>query len=106
MAVSGCTAGGAKRTYPNAAAQKRSFEEKIMAWRKIIVCSALLIGAAAIPMPADAKTVIVEVGPPALRVETVPPARTGYYWAPGYWGWNRGKHVWVGGHWIRERRGY
>ena len=41
-----------------------------------------------------------------VRVEEVPPPRAGYVWAPGFWEWRGGRHVWVGGHWIGERRGY
>ena len=77
-----------------------------MSLRKFILCSAFVLGAAAIPMASDAKVVVVEVAPPAVRVETVPAARKGHYWAPGYWGWRGGKHVWVAGHFVRERPGH
>jgi hypothetical protein len=47
----------------------------------------------------------IQVAPPPVRVVTVPAARRGYVWAPGYWQWNGRQHVWVDGGWIRERRG-
>jgi hypothetical protein len=53
-----------------------------------------------------ARTVIVEIAPPPARVEVVPVQRHGYTWAPGYWGWQRNKHVWVNGHTMRARSGY
>jgi hypothetical protein len=52
----------------------------------------------------------VSYTPPASAqvVVGVPPPRRGWVWAPGYWQWNPGwhRHVWVGGHWERERPGY
>ena len=48
----------------------------------------------------------IDVAPPPARVEVVPGPRQGWVWAPGYWQWGGHQHVWVGGHWIRERRGY
>ena len=62
-----------------------------------------LLGAAALPAHAN---VYVSVAPPPLRAEVVPAARPGYVWAPGYWNWNGRRHVWSGGTWVRERRGY
>jgi hypothetical protein len=60
-------------------------------------------------LTADAQVgVSVHVGirPPPVRVERVPEMRPGHVWAPGYWGWNGGTHVWYGGHWEGERPGY
>ncbi|HWG35184.1 MAG TPA: YXWGXW repeat-containing protein [Gemmatimonadaceae bacterium] len=53
-----------------------------------------------------ARGVIIEIAPPPDRVEVVPVQRRGYTWAPGYWRWQRGQHVWVGGHTMRARTGY
>ena len=53
-----------------------------------------------------ARTIIVEIAPPPARVEVVPEVRHGYTWAPGYWSWNRDRHVWVNGHYMRTRTGY
>src|ERR1700694_3883335 len=53
-----------------------------------------------------ARSVIVEIAPPPARVEVVPEMRRGYTWAPGYWAWQRDRHVWVSGHTMRARNGY
>jgi hypothetical protein len=53
-----------------------------------------------------ARSVIIEIAPPPSRVEVVPEMRRGYTWAPGYWAWQRDKHVWVGGRTMRTRSGY
>ena len=75
--------------------------------KKLLVASAIAaaVGSVAVPT-ATAADVFVRIGPPPARVETVPPPRAGYVWAPGYWDWRGHRHVWVGGHWVRERRGY
>ena len=48
----------------------------------------------------------IVVAPPAPRVVVVPEPRAGYVWAPGYWRWDGGQHVWIEGRWLPERRGY
>jgi WXXGXW repeat (2 copies) len=53
-----------------------------------------------------ARAIIVEIAPPAPRVEVIPEQRRGYTWAPGYWGWQNNKHVWVNGRSMRSRAGY
>jgi hypothetical protein len=53
-----------------------------------------------------ARTIYVEIAPPPARVEVVPEMRRGYTWAPGYWSWNRDRHVWVNGRTMRTRTGY
>jgi hypothetical protein len=55
---------------------------------------------------AIARSVIIEIAPPPARVEVVPVLHHGYTWAPGYWSWQRGQHVWVNGHTMRARNGY
>jgi hypothetical protein len=57
-------------------------------------------------MSYGAVVIDVDVAPPPVQVETVPGARVGFVWAPGYWRWDGGRHVWVGGRWMHERRGY
>ena len=44
--------------------------------------------------------------PPAPIYEAVPAPRSGYVWAPGFWAWEGGRHVWRTGYWMPERRGY
>ncbi len=76
--------------------------------RKAVFLSCCLAGSGlALPMMASAGVFVdIDVAPPAPQVEVVPEPRVGYVWAPGYWEWRGGRHVWVGGHWIGERRGY
>jgi len=50
--------------------------------------------------------IIINVPPPAPRIEVVPPPRVGYIWIDGYWGWDGYRHVWVPGRWLKERPGY
>ncbi|HEY0822668.1 MAG TPA: YXWGXW repeat-containing protein [Ramlibacter sp.] len=68
-----------------------------------------LLGAAAAGWlgAAGAQTqIIVQVAPPPLRRERVPPPRRGYVWVPGFWDWNGRRYVWRPGYWVRARRGY
>jgi hypothetical protein len=77
--------------------------------RKLIVGSlaAALMGLAAIPAAARSHVdFFVDVAPPPVRYEVVPAPRVGWAWAPGFWEWRHGRHFWVAGHWIRERRGH
>lgn len=69
----------------------------------------LLVAASAVAAPSIASagvSIDIDIAPPPVRVEAVPPVRVGYVWAPGYWEWRDHAHVWVGGRWIGERRGY
>ncbi|MEO8103047.1 MAG: YXWGXW repeat-containing protein [Betaproteobacteria bacterium] len=50
--------------------------------------------------------VFINVPPPPVRYEVAPAPRAGYVWAPGYWDWRGNRHIWVKGHWERERVGY
>jgi hypothetical protein len=52
---------------------------------------------------AIARTIVVDVAPPAPRVEVV---HSDSVWAPGYWSWHGNKHVWVNGHTMKVRHGY
>ena len=74
----------------------------------------LLLGAAmaaaSAPVPAaGAETqgsVAVSIAPPGPVLWVTPPPRPDYLWAPGYWGWSNGRHVWLNGGWLRDRPGY
>ena len=78
-----------------------------MTTRKLIVATifATALGAA-LPAAAAHVDFFVNVAPPAPVYEVVPAPRVGWVWAPGFWEWRHGRHVWVAGHWVRERRGY
>jgi hypothetical protein len=71
-----------------------------------VLCVASL-GAVTLPLAASAETrIYLNSEPPALRVETVPAARKGYIWSPGYWNARNNRHVWQAGHWERHRPGF
>jgi hypothetical protein len=53
-----------------------------------------------------AEDIVVDISPPAPRVEHQPPHRDGYVWAPGFWEWSGGSFHWTSGTWISERRGH
>lgn len=76
--------------------------------RKLILGAMVVsaIAATAATKPVHAADIYVNVAPPAVRYESVPKARAGYVWAPGYWDYRGTRHVWVSGHWVRERPGY
>jgi hypothetical protein len=70
---------------------------------------ALLISTAAFaPTQAFARdsVVVVRTAPPPPRNETVPHARRGYEWVPGYWNYTGHRYAWTRGHWERARNGY
>lgn len=54
--------------------------------KKLLIATFLAasVGAAAVPMTASAAIVVVREAPPQPRHESVPPARRGYVWTPGY----------------------
>jgi hypothetical protein len=59
-------------------------------------------GAIALPTYAE---IYINVEPPQRRAEQHE-NRAGYVWVPGVWHWNHGKHEWVAGHQVAERKGY
>ena len=77
-----------------------------MLWRRTVLCTAFTTWRGARSGGRRGEEIVVQIAPPAARVEVVPAPRTGYVWAPGYWGWRNNKHYWVNGHYIRERHGY
>jgi hypothetical protein len=95
-------------------------EVKIMLMRKTLVSLLVVVGtvgAVATFASNDAQArpnVYIQIAPPLPYVEVVPSYRHGYVWVPGYWDWRAdrydhrygGRHVWVGGTWVRERRGH
>jgi hypothetical protein len=87
---------------------KTSKEYRMKASRKALLLGlAMAAGSIAVPTIASAGVVVdIDVAPPPVRVETVPAPQVGFVWAPGFWEWRGGAHVWVPGHYIHERRGY
>jgi hypothetical protein len=75
--------------------------------KKILIASfvASAFGTAPMLAPAAERAIVVTEAPPPPREERMPGVRRGYEWAPGHWAWRHGQHVWVEGHWLRERRG-
>ena len=73
--------------------------------RKTIIAALFASSAAVFSLPA-VSAIYVDVAPPALRHEVVPAPRAGYVWVPGYWDWRGHRHVWIRGHFERERHGY
>lgn len=66
--------------------------------------SALLLSAGTTQAASDF-SVQLNVGPPPVVYEAVPPPRVGYVWSQGYWDYDHNKHVWRKGHWEREQHG-
>ena len=82
---------------------------RLFAPLKRIGLIAALLAAGCVSIPAFAGiNVGIEIGipPPPMRVEVVPPTPEGYVWAPGYWDYFQGQHVWRRGHFIEARPGY
>lgn len=68
------------------------------------LAAALLLGSAA---PSFAGIGIdVRIAPPPPPAVVIPAPRAGFVWAPGYWQWNGGRHVWIEGRWLRARPGF
>jgi hypothetical protein len=74
--------------------------------KKVLLASMIAASFASMPLVSVARTVVITQAPPEPRAEHVPPPRRGYEWAPGYWDWRHGRHVWVSGHWVRARHGH
>jgi hypothetical protein len=67
----------------------------------------LLLAAGVFAAPAYAQvSVNINIAPPPPQYEVVPTIQPGYVWAPGYWGWNGERHVWIRGRAIVQREGY
>ncbi|WP_255653997.1 YXWGXW repeat-containing protein [Corallococcus sp. EGB] len=58
-----------------------------------------------IPIEVASEDVTATQAPPALRVESQPPAPApDYVWAPGYWYWGANGYEWVSGTWMEPPR--
>ena len=73
-----------------------------------LLLTAALAAASCFVQPAVAQVnlgVVIGVPPPPVVVEPPPPPRVGFAWAPGYWYWDGGRHLWYPGHWEPNRAG-
>jgi hypothetical protein len=74
--------------------------------RKTLLAGAMAAALTSFTLPAFAEaSIYIDVAPPAPRYEHFDP-RPGFVIAPGYWDYNNGKHEWVGGRYVAERKGY
>ena len=78
---------------------------------KKTLSSLLFAAILVLPVAGQARTDIsvgIQIGPPpAPAVVVRPPVpQPGYVWAPGYWGWDGYRYVWVEGHWMAPRPGH
>jgi hypothetical protein len=76
----------------------------LAAWSADVTNATIIAPAVVAPAPSD--LVVVQVEPPAPRVESMPSERDGYVWAPGYWSWDGSNYVWVGGRYVPALSGY
>lgn len=72
----------------------------------VLIAGTSLLAAASVAQARVDVAIEIGVPPPVAVVETVPPPRAGYVYAPGYWAWDGHRHVWVRGRTIVERPGY
>lgn len=76
-------------------------------FKKVLLASLVAVSFASVPLASFAqRPIVVQVAPPAPRQEAVPAPRRGYVWVPGHYEWKHRRHEWIGGYWLRERRGY
>lgn len=74
--------------------------------RKLLLAALAISSMGVLPLPASAAVgIYIDVAPPQLRHEVMPAARPGFVWQTGYWDWRAGRHHWVKGYWVKERRG-
>lgn len=88
-----------------------TFHTRLLSFGVISFCTVWSAGVRAegsihvqVPLP-SLPSVYVEIAPPALRSEAVPPPRHGHHWRPGYWRWEGHRHVWEPGVWIAIQPG-
>lgn len=71
--------------------------------RRLLLSMSKAARAAAAPAFAQ---INFNIAPPAPRYEAVPAIAPGYVRAPGYWGWNGYRHIWVRSRTMTQRVGY
>lgn len=76
-----------------------------MVTRKTLLAGAMVASFAGFSLPSYAEDIYITVDPPARRIEKFE-NRPGHFWVPGVWEWRNGKHQWVVGRHVAERKGY
>jgi len=76
-----------------------------MVTRKKLLLAGIAATFAGFALPSFAEDVYITTDPPVRRVEKFE-HRPGHVWVPGAWHWNNGKHEWMAGHHVAERKGY
>lgn len=75
--------------------------------RKLLLAALAASSIGFLPLPSSAAVgIYVDTAPPAARYEVAPAPRHGYVWQNGYWNWQQGRHHWVKGSWVKEKKGY
>ena len=83
------------------------FSESSAAPPEQMSLGSLMLAASVFAAPATAQiNISVNIAPPAPQQEMVPAISPGHVWAPGYWGWNGDRYIWVRGRTIVQREGY
>lgn len=74
----------------------------------LIALTLAVLASTTTPVRADVENAVVirTHAPPLDKPESVPVARTGYAWSPGFWDWRGTRYVWMKGEWIREKPGF
>lgn len=76
-----------------------------MTLRRLLVATSVAVTFAGFSLPSYAEDGYVRAEPPARRTEKYE-HKQGQVWVPGTWEWRDGKHEWVQGHYVAERKGY
>ena len=79
---------------------------KALLYASIALCPVAMPAAAQVYVSPPRVTINLPMPPPPPHIEVVPGPRSGYVWAPGYWGWQGERHVWVPGRHIEARGGH
>jgi hypothetical protein len=76
-------------------------------WKGLRLMAATMLCLGVLYQPAFAQVAgDVNISPPPLQAEVIPPGPTGSIWIPGYWYWKDQHYEWVGGVWAEPRAGY
>jgi hypothetical protein len=76
-----------------------------MVSNKKLLLAGIAATLAGFALPSFADDIYVDIAPPGRRAEKME-HREGYVWVPGAYVWRNGKHDWVAGHLVAEKKGY